>query len=129
MSRTKQYKKVVIPQKISLGSKIKEFGENKFKTVVSFSEATGKSTTDLYRYFNGKVIPGADFIQRLKQLGCDINWLLSNDNKELNRVSAPVCISTLKELEKENNMLKKEIKNLYSLLSKIEKLVVNYGKQ
>jgi|GEM_PF-1937774 len=68
MSRTKQYKKVVIPQKISLGSKIKEFGENKFKTVVSFSEATGKSTTDLYRYFNGKVIPGQTLFNALNSL-------------------------------------------------------------
>jgi hypothetical protein len=126
MSRTKQYKKVVKQQKLSLGVKIKEFGEEKFETVVSFSEATGKSTTDLYRYFNGKVVPGADFILRLKQLGCDINWLLSDDNTS--NVSKSGNNPTIRMLEKENHLLKTEVKNLHSLLSKLEKLISDYGK-
>jgi DNA-binding transcriptional MerR regulator len=123
MSSKKHNKNVVERNSAFLGLKIKQFGEKEFKSVVSFSEATGKSTTDLYRYFNGKVIPGADFIRKLQQLGCDINWLLSENSGPPDFLQKQDKDIAVKKLEEENSLLKEEIKNLQVLLKKIENII------
>ena len=99
---------------MSLGSKIKEFGEKKFSSMKEFAEALGIKREQLYPYFNGKVLPGSEFLLKLKNLGCDINWLLSDDENPPPETDA-LLKRRLAELEEENKRLRDSISRMVLL--------------
>lgn len=67
---------------MGFGAKIKEFGKNKFKTITKFSQIIEVDRQSLYRYFNDEVTPGADFLKKLIDLGCDPFWLFTDLTEE-----------------------------------------------
>jgi len=67
---------------LGFGAKIKEFGKRKFGTITRFSEIIGVDRQSLYRYFNNEVTPGADFLKKLIDLGCDPFWLFTDLTEE-----------------------------------------------
>lgn len=87
---------------MSLGNRLKEFGIKKYGNVKSFAEALGIKPPSLYNYFNDESKPGAEFIEQLMEMGCDINWLLTGESNE------EATKKRIKELEEENKKLKGE---------------------
>jgi len=88
----------------------------KFGSVTSLADALGISQPSLSRYLSGEVKPGLDFLMKLKKLGCDINWLLSEE-EESNPPpeTLSVLLNRLQELEQENEKLRATLSNLISL--------------
>ena len=68
---------------MTIGQKLKEFGETKFKSVTDFAEALGIKREQLYPYYNNTSIPGGEILKRLSELGCDINWLLTGKKNSI----------------------------------------------
>jgi hypothetical protein len=66
---------------MNIGDKIKVFGLENFNTLTDFARAMGMKFPSLHQYLgpNPKREPGASVLKKLKVLGCDINWLLSED--------------------------------------------------
>ena len=63
--------------KKEIGSRLKEFGESRYKTLKEFAEALEMHPSSLIsKYFSGSSIPGGEFLTKLSALGCDIYWLL-----------------------------------------------------
>jgi len=104
---------------MSIGSKIKEFGKKKFPSMREFAEALGIKREQLYPYFNGKVLPGSEFLLKLKNLGCDINWLLSEDDAPPPETDALIK-KRLADLEEENKRLRSGISRMVLLANEIE---------
>lgn len=97
--------------------KLRLFAE-KFGSITAFAEALGIAQPSLSRYLSGEVKPGLDFIMKLKDLGCDINWLLSDDDKP---PPETIYEKRIKELEEEIRILRDSISHLYLLSQEIEK--------
>ncbi len=65
---------------MNIGNRLEKFwkqNESLFPTKSSLAQALGISYHGLQAYFTDKNKPGADFLIKLHDLGCDINWLLT----------------------------------------------------
>ena len=62
---------------MTVGQKLKEFGETRFNSVSEFADALEIKREQLYPYFNNTTMPGGEFLRKLSEMGCDINWLLT----------------------------------------------------
>lgn len=65
---------------MTIGDKIKEFGLKKFGSIKNLSEHLGMKPPAIYSYIRGEREPGTPILQKLQKLGCNINWLLSNES-------------------------------------------------
>lgn len=63
--------------------KLKIFAKKKFGSVSALAEAMGISQPSIAQYTSGKRGIGNKQIERLRDLGCDINWLLSEDDEPM----------------------------------------------
>jgi len=72
-----------------IGQNLKTFAEKNFSSKSEFSRQLGmKNPQQLYDYFSGESLLGAEKLSRLAELGCDLNWLLNGTNT--NTVKEPV---------------------------------------
>lgn len=67
---------------MGFGAKIKQFAEEKYHkkhgAIADLARDLGITSQNLSRYVKETTTPGADFFVKMKNLGCDINWLLSD---------------------------------------------------
>ncbi len=61
--------------------KLRAFGDSKLGSVKALAEALDMKPASLQSYLSGESKPGFNIIQKLYILGCDITWLI-NDNDE-----------------------------------------------
>lgn len=109
---------------MSFGDKLKQFAKQNYGSLTNLGEALNMSVGHLSQYVNDVSRPGMDFFVKLHNLGCDINWLLSeSDHNKTGEVKAGYGPNLLQE----NFQLKKEIKELRELITKINKLTTPQG--
>jgi transcriptional regulator with XRE-family HTH domain len=69
-----------------IGARLRQFGEHKYTSMAEFARALKIKPQQIYDYFNGKSAPGNRMQDKLRVLGCDINWLMTGmDREEANR--------------------------------------------
>jgi transcriptional regulator with XRE-family HTH domain len=102
---------------LSFGEKIKDFCDKNFNSVIDFSEATGINRNTIYQYFKNEVSPGKPFLKKLYDMGCDLNWLFSDDDQPL-KIAEPLVRykSELDECRAENKELKSKIQKMEAIL-------------
>ncbi|MEP0860596.1 MAG: helix-turn-helix transcriptional regulator [Ignavibacterium sp.] len=98
--------------------KLRLFAEN-FGGISKLADALGIAQPSLSRYLSGEVKPGLDFIIKLKDLGCNINWLLSEDDKSPPGTEK-LLEQRIKELEEENQRLRDSISHILLLAQEVE---------
>ncbi|WP_337871595.1 helix-turn-helix domain-containing protein [Ignavibacterium sp.] len=98
--------------------KLRFFAEN-FGGISKLADALGIAQPSLSRYLSGDVNPGLDFLLKLKDLGCDINWLLS-DSPDPPPATNPLLEVRIKELEEENQRLRDSISQIALLTQVVE---------
>jgi len=104
---------------MKFGEKLRFFALEKFGSLTELAKALGMSIGHLSQYVNEVNKPGMEFFLKLQDLGCDINWLLSDDDKpppETNKLLK----AKIKELEEENERLRASIGRLLLLAQEIE---------
>lgn len=62
---------------IQISLRLKEFCDKNFEGPSAFARALSISPQNLYQYMSGKSAPGAIIQDRLRDLGCDIEWLMT----------------------------------------------------
>jgi transcriptional regulator with XRE-family HTH domain len=67
----------------NIGARLKKFAKERFGTAANLAIALGMSPQQLDQYTSGKTKLSADKLKLLKDVGCDIEWLL-NDKSEIN---------------------------------------------
>jgi transcriptional regulator with XRE-family HTH domain len=106
---------------MTIGEKIRFFAENKGISLSELARLLGMKPQSLQVYLSGKSLPGSEILMKLRDLGCDINWLLSEDDK-----SPPdtiqVLLHRIKQLEEENQHLRDSISRISLLTQEINKL-------
>jgi phage repressor protein C with HTH and peptisase S24 domain len=69
-----------IANKAEIAKRLREFGKRNFKSFRELARKMEWTPQALNAYLSGQSIPGGNILFKLKELGCDINWLLSEDN-------------------------------------------------
>jgi transcriptional regulator with XRE-family HTH domain len=62
-------------------SKLRSFGESKFGSIRAFAEAMEMKPPSIQKYLSGESMPGFFIMQRLAKHGCDINWLVDEEDE------------------------------------------------
>ncbi|MBS1536417.1 MAG: LexA family transcriptional regulator [Bacteroidetes bacterium] len=63
----------------TIGKRIKIFAKENYKSVSALTRAMGMSATALAPYIKGSIIPGIRLQEKLKDAGCDIDWLMTGN--------------------------------------------------
>jgi len=103
---------------MKFGEKLRFFALEKFGSLTELANALGMSIGHLSQYVNEVNKPGMEFFLKLKDLGCDINWLLSDDDKPPPETNE-LLKAKIKELEEENERLRANIGRLFLLAQEI----------
>ena len=104
---------------MKIGEKIRLFAEKQYGSVSILAELLGMKPPSLYVYLNNESIPGGEILKKLQDLGCDINWLLSEDDKPPPETNI-LLEKRIKELEEENERLRNSIRQISILTQAIE---------
>jgi len=59
-----------------IGERLKEFAKSNFASVAALERKLNLAPNSLSQYTNGRSKPGAKLLDKLKEVGCDIGWLL-----------------------------------------------------
>lgn len=65
----------------TLGERTRQFGELAFASIEEFGRAMRVAPSNLQKYLNGERNPGLGTLQRLYDLGCNINSLISGEGE------------------------------------------------
>lgn len=68
------------------GTRLKEFADQKFGSISAMSKAIGISQPNITRYVRGEVQPTKILFEKLLEVGCDLEWLLTGIPKNVNVV-------------------------------------------
>jgi len=120
---------------MTVNEKLESFGLSKYGSKTRFAEAMGMSLQNLLQYLGpaAKREPGCGFLKKVSALGCDMNWLLSDNYKSIDYVNEKslnynsVNITKLQndynQLKIENLKLKKFVKSgLNDILDKLDNI-------
>ncbi|MCB0746116.1 MAG: helix-turn-helix transcriptional regulator [Ignavibacteriae bacterium] len=64
----------------TVSKKLKIFAKKKYKSVAELARRMEMKPQALQNYVDGTSLPGSNILIKLKTLGCDIDWLLSEDD-------------------------------------------------
>jgi hypothetical protein len=106
------------PNKKEVARKLRIFGLEKFGSIKGFAAALGMNPVTLHSgYLNSRSLPGAGLLVKLMYLGCDIHWLLSDDQHTM-----PASFQEFdrtRRLEEENARLRSIVRGSLSNLSQV----------
>jgi len=102
---------------MTLGDKMRFWGKQKYGKLKDFADALEIKQPDLTAYLNNEVVPGGNLLRRLHKLGCDINWLLSEDVGTIHEPTATYGDN----LYIENQRLKNTLEKLKTILNNLDK--------
>ncbi len=60
-----------------ISKRLKKWGLEEFGSLVGFARALGISQQSLYDYTSSRTLPGNKMQSRLRQLGCNVEWLMT----------------------------------------------------
>ncbi len=102
---------------MTIGEKIRIFAEKKGFSLTLLAELLGMKPQSLQVYISGKSLPGSEILQKFRDLGCDINWLLS-DSPDPPPETNQLLQARIQQLEEENQRLRDSISQLALLIEK-----------
>lgn len=101
--------------------RLRYFAHAKYGSIKALAKAMGVSPSTLSQYTTGKCIPGNIMQERLRSLGCDIEWLItgSSVNHEIKRIRREFAL-LMKEYRAVQHRLSIVEENLLDLHSKVK---------
>ena len=111
-----------------VGKRLRKFLLDKFGKLNAGAIKLGMSSAGLQMYLSGKRLPGAKILAKLKELGCDTDWLLMlKDEPAADRISDGVN-QYLAEKDSVIISQAKEISELRKQVEEAKEAVVNLSK-
>jgi transcriptional regulator with XRE-family HTH domain len=82
-----------------IGHRLREFGLSHFPSLGAFAKALGISQPQLSNYLVGGRTPGNRMQERVRNLGCDLTWLMTGrTQEELEKASKSFFVRKAREL-------------------------------
>lgn len=110
---------------MSIGSKIREFGESRYSTIKEFADALDMAPSNLQKYMADEFGVGTKILRRLRALGCDLNWLFDDNDKLNENVIIKKLTIENRELQNELNQMKKS----FEMIAKVAEGKIDYKKK
>lgn len=107
------------------GEKIRFFAEKKFGSLTGLAEKLSMSLSDLHRYVSGKVQPKREFFVKMKDLDCNIDWLIDDTLEIEKSIIKEPSLGYAERLKTEQ--MKTELINLKKQIIKVESLLKEEG--
>lgn len=63
----------------TIGERLRKFGLNKYGSIKEFAIALGMSSPALQQYLSSRREPGTPILERLADIGCDLQWLITGE--------------------------------------------------
>ena len=63
----------------TISARLKHFAKAEYGSVTGLCEKMGRHGSALSRYINGDSVPGSKLQHQLRELGCDIEWLMTGN--------------------------------------------------
>lgn len=104
---------------MTIGEKLRLFGKQHFSNTTEFAKALSMTQPSLSLYINGHREPGTGILRRLQALGCDLNWLLRDEDQQENIAAEP----TVYYVTQQQLALEKEVKELRAQLATLKKII------
>lgn len=98
------------------GDRLKLFAIRNFGTVTALCEALNMTPQGLYAYISNRSKPGSALQEKLRAVGCDIEWLMTGKEKSTQQVAKP----TMDEREVYIRVLEIEVRSLKEKLQTYE---------
>lgn len=69
--------------KLDISSRLRKFIAENYGSIKEFATLMGMKDTNLHQaYLSGKSVPGGEMLLKLANLGCDVHWLLTGEEKK-----------------------------------------------
>ena len=65
----------------SIGERLRHFAKTRYKTMTAFASAVGLKPASLTYYLNNQRVPGGEVLERFRQAGVSVDWLLSGEGE------------------------------------------------
>lgn len=102
-------------KKEEVAKRLKEFA-GRFKSMAELARAMGLANSQqLYVYLNGQSLPGFELLAKLRELGCDPNWLIAGESSAF---LLPATIEAKIEYDSEEmeETVEKEVEKIVKLI-------------
>lgn len=111
---------------MNFNEKLRFWIVQKYGSIKKFANILGIHYTTVHSYVSGHREPNIQFLNKIKDLGCDMNWLLEDnigtEEYLVKEKSPPYKSDRIKELEEENARLRESIGRILSITqAEIEK--------
>lgn len=104
---------------MSTGIKIREFAENRYKrgrgAISDLASALDMTPSSLQQYLSDRRAPGTPLLKKLLRMGCDLNWLLSDDT------DCAIPVSRDFDLMERRDELRNQIAEMGTVLEKMSR--------
>jgi transcriptional regulator with XRE-family HTH domain len=113
-----------MPSNKEIGARLRSFAEGRYKSMVAFAESLGVSASQINDYLSGRRTPGNTMQSRLRDLGCDIEWLMTGKRSIRYRDSqkTPAVGESLYELSSVTPLTAQQRKKFERLARRLRKL-------
>lgn len=82
---------------LTIGSRIRLFGELQYPTVKAFADAMQMSPSNLQLYMGGRRMPGTPILTRLEAIGCNASWVLTGEGEVMRPRPGTVPVDRIEE--------------------------------
>ncbi|MFN8359344.1 MAG: helix-turn-helix transcriptional regulator [Candidatus Kapaibacterium sp.] len=114
------YKNIYLLQlnnKQEISQRLENWIHNNFRTKTEFCQKSGMSLQSLNMYTSGKSGIGTKFLNRLREMGCDVEWLISG--REANQPTIKLEVPTT-DKSTENLLLVETLNRVIELSQKFD---------
>ena len=103
-----------------IGKRLREFGLSKFTSMAEFARALDLPPQSLNSYLSGNFMPGNKMQSKLRELGCDIEWLMTGKKGAEGKGKKPEAIVAFHAPDGIDPEVKKVIQKMIDDLSEME---------
>ncbi len=108
--------------KQEISKRLRYFAHMRFGSLKELAAHLGVTSSTLSQYTTGKSIPGNTMQSRLRDIGCDIEWLMTGESEPVQTEDVSIS-QEFKRLRKEFSTLLREYNNFNKRLQKVESLL------
>ena len=108
--------------KQEISKRLRYYAHMRYGSLKELAANLGVTSSTLSQYTPGKSIPGNTMQARLREIGCDIEWLMTGESEPDHKEEVSVS-QEFKRIRKEFSSLLREYNNFNKRLQKVESLL------
>lgn len=123
----------MIPKKPNeIGQRLRQWGSSRFPSQAAFARALGLVPQNLTPYLNGITLPGNTIQAKLREIGCDIEWLMTGKTGYGSKKHSAAAVRERYEDYIPKNLpekTRKQIKQMCEELSKLDATEIDRARE